>query len=208
MGYFSESRFGDISGALITVIIDVATIDMMILEMMFAGSIQTVIMTLFVFPYDMTTGGIIFITLVVAIVFNNLFQKKTDAVTTKLTELKLQLHTDILEYVQGIGVVKAFGRTSEAIKNVTESIKKSKTGFFAVEKTLMPSLLFFLLLLKLRTTAMIVSALYRYSVGAINVEKMLMLIVTSFVVFDGFEIAGTMQRMRGVAVQNFNTGNL
>ena len=35
-----------------------------------------------------------------------------------------------------------------------------------------------------------------------------MLVVASFVVFGGFEIAGTMQRMRGVAVQNFNTGNL
>ena len=205
MGYFSESKPGDISGALTTVITDVETINMMILEMMFAGGIQTVIMALFVFPYDMTTGCIIFITLVVAIVFNNLFQKRTDAVTTKLTELKLQLHTDVLEYVQGIGVVKAFGRTSEAIKNVTESIKKSKTGFFAVEKTLMPSLLVFSLLLKLGTTAIIVSALYRYSAGAIDVEKTLMLIVASFVVFGGFEIAGTMQRMRGVAVQNLDT---
>ena len=205
MGYFSESRLGDISGALTTVITDVETIDMMILEMMFAGSIQTVIMALFVFPYDMTTGCIIFITLVTAILFNSVFQKNTDAVTTKLTELKLQLHTDILEYVQGIGVVKAFGRTSEAIKNVTESIKKSKTGFFAVEKTLMPSLLVFSLLLKLGTTAIIVSALYRYSTGAIDVEKTLMLIVASFVVFGGFEIAGTMQRMRGVAVQNLDT---
>ena len=205
MGYFSESKLGDISGALTTVITDVETINMMILEMMFAGGIQTVIMALFVFPYDMTTGCIIFITLVVAIVFNNLFQKRTDAVTTKLTELKLQLHTDVLEYVQGIGVVKAFGRTSEAIKNVTESIKKSKTGFFAVEKTLMPSLLVFSLLLKLGTTAIIVSALYRYSAGAIDVEKTLMLIVASFVVFGGFEIAGTMQRMRGVAVQNLDT---
>ena len=205
MGYFSESKLGDISGALTTVITDVETINMMILEMMFAGGIQTVIMALFVFPYDMTTGCIIFITLVVAIVFNNLFQKNTDAVTTKLTELKLQLHTDVLEYVQGIGVVKAFGRTSEAIKNVTESIKKSKTGFFAVEKTLMPSLLVFSLLLKLGTTAIIVSALYRYSTGVIDVEKTLMLIVASFVVFGGFEIAGTMQRMRGVAVQNLDT---
>nr|WP_298680780.1 ABC transporter ATP-binding protein [uncultured Treponema sp.] len=205
LGYFSESRLGDISGALTTVIADVETIDMMILEMMLAGSIQTVIMALFVFPYDMVTGGIIFITLVVATLFNNLFQKKTDAVTTKLTELKLQLRTDILEYVQGIGVVKAFGRTSEAIKNVTESIKKSKTGFFAVEKTLMPSLLVFSLLLKLGTVAIIVSALYRYSVAAIDVEKALMLIVASFVVFGGFEIAGTMQRMRGVAVQNLDT---
>ena len=73
LGYFSESRLGDISGALTTVIADVETIDMMILEMMLAGSIQTVIMALFVFPYDMVTGGIIFITFVVATFFNNFF---------------------------------------------------------------------------------------------------------------------------------------
>ena len=205
MGYFSESRLGDVSGALTTVITDVETIDMMILEMMFAGGIQTVIMALFVFPYDMTTGGIICITLIVAIVFNNVFQKKTDAVTAKLTALKLALRTDILEYVQGIGVVKAFGRTAQAVKNVTESIEKSKTGFFAVEKAITPSLLVFSLLLKLGTTAIILSALYRYSLQNLSVEKALMLIVASFVVFGGFEIAGTMQRMRGIAVQNLDT---
>ena len=205
MGYFSESRLGDVSGALTTVITDVETIDMMILEMMFAGSIQTVIMALFVFPYDMITGGIIGITLAAAIAFNTVFQKKADTVTTKLTELKLRLQSDILEYVQGIGVVKAFGRTAQAVKNVTESIEKSKTGFFAVEKAIMPSLLVFSLLLKLGSTAIIGSALYRYSLNMLTIEKTLMLIVASFVVFGGFEIAGTMQRMRGVAVQNLNT---
>ena len=49
------------------------------------------------------------------------------------------------------------------------------------------------------------NALYRYSIGTIDIEKTLMLIVASFVVFGGFEIAGTMQRMRGVAVQNLDT---
>ncbi|MGP1576067.1 MAG: ABC transporter ATP-binding protein [Treponema sp.] len=205
MGYFSESRLGDISGALTTVITDVETIDMMIIEMMLAGSIQTGIMALFVFPYDMITGGIIFITLVISMLFNNLFQKKTDVVTAKLTELKLRLQTDILEYVQGIGVVKAFGKTAEAVKNITNSIENNKSGFFAVEKAITPSLLGFSLLLKLGTTVIIVSALYRYSRAAIDVEKALMLIVASFVVFGGFEIAGTMQRMRGVAVQNLAT---
>ena len=205
MGYFSESKLGDVSGALTTVITDVETIDMMILEMMLAGSIQTVIMALFVFPYDMITGGIIGITLIATITFNNMFQKKTDVVTTKLTELKLRLRTDILEYVQGIGVVKAFGRTAQAVKNVTESIEKSKTGFFAVEKAITPSLLIFSLLLKLGSTVIIVSALYRYSLNMLSIEKTIMLIVASFVVFGGFEIAGTMQRMRGAAVQNLDT---
>ncbi|MGP1455540.1 MAG: ABC transporter ATP-binding protein [Treponema sp.] len=205
MGYFSESKLGDVSGALTTVITDVETIDMMILELMLAGSIQTVIMALFVLPYDAVSGCIILATLALAMVSTNLFQKKADAVTVQLTDLKLKLRTDILEYVQGIGVVKAFGRTGEAVKNVTESIEKSKTGFFAVEKTIMPSLLMFSLLLKLGTVAIIMGALYRYALSAIDVEKTIMLIVASFVVFGGFEIAGTMQRMRGVAVQNLDT---
>ena len=205
MGYFSETKLGDISGALTTVITDVETIDMMILELMFAGSIQTVIMALFVLPYDIISGCIILAALTLALISTNLFQKQADAVTVKLTELKLKLHTDILEYVQGIGVVKAFGRTKEAVKNVTESIEKSKEGFFAVEKTIMPSLLLFSLLLKLGTVAIILSSLYRYSLNAIGIEKTLMLTVASFVVFGGFEIAGTMQRMRGAAVQNLDT---
>ena len=205
MGYFSESRLGDISGALTTVITGVETIDIMIIEMMVAGTIQTVVMALFVLPYDTVTGFIILVTLIVSIAFNNLFQKKTDAVTTKLTELKLSLQTAVLEYVQGIGVVKAFGKTGEAVKNVTESIEKSKKGFFAVEKTAMPSLLVFSLLLKLGTAGIILCALYRYSSGAVNVEKAIMLTAASFVVFGGFEIAGSMQRMRGIAVQNLDT---
>lgn len=39
----------------------------------------------------------------------------------------------MLEYVNGIGITKAFGKDKNTVKELNESITKSRKGFLAVE---------------------------------------------------------------------------
>lgn len=52
--------------------------------------------------------------------------------------------------------------------------------------------------------AIILSSIVRYSNGELEPYKTVMLIVSSFIVFAGFEMAGSMQNLRGIAVQNLD----
>jgi len=46
----------------------------------------------------------------------------------------LDLSSKIIEYVKGIGIIKAFGKDENTVKELNDSIAESRKGFFAVEK--------------------------------------------------------------------------
>ena len=193
MGYFSSNSLGDVAGGLSTVIGDLETMGVFIIEQMLVGTIQTLIMVAFVMPYDFVTAVIILLTLIVGISVNMITQRKTDRLTERLLGLKLDLSSKMLEYVRGIGITKAFGKDKNTVKELNESITKSRKGFM------------FLLVFKIGICVIILSSLMRYFSGNVEVTKAIILIVMSFVVFSGFELAGSMQNIKGVAVQNLNS---
>lgn len=204
MGFFSEHSLGDIAGGLSTVIGELETMGVVIIELMLVGAIQTFIMVLFILPYDPLTALIILITLIIGLVVNMSTQKKTDRLTEKLLGLKLSLSSKMLEYVRGIGITKAFGKDQNTVKELKQSITESRRGFLAVEKSLVPTQFLFLLVFRIGIGAILLSSLLRYLSGGIEPTKAVILIVMSFVVFSGFELAGSMQSIKGVAVQSLN----
>lgn len=204
MGYFNSNRLGDISGGLTSVIGELETVGVNIIEMMFVGIIQTVIMACFMLPFDFITGVIILITLMVGLLVNAVFQNKADQLTKKLQKLKIELNANTLEFVKGIGVIKSFGKNKEMLGDLENSISDNKKGYFNVEKVIVPVNLIFILVFKLGMCAIILSSIIRYSNGELEPYKTVMLIVSSFVVFTGFEMAGSMQNLRGIAVQNLD----
>ena len=205
MGYFSSNSLGDVAGGLSTVIGDLETMGVFIIEQMLVGTIQTLIMVAFVMPYDFVTAVIILLTLIAGISVNMITQRKTDRLTERLLGLKLDLSSKMLEYVRGIGITKAFGKDKNTVKELNESITKSRKGFLDVEKILVPTQFVFLLVFKIGICVIILSSLMRYFSGNVEVTKAIILIVMSFVVFSGFELAGSMQNIKGVAVQNLNS---
>lgn len=205
MGYFNANRLGDISGGLTSVIGELETVGVNIIEMMFVGIIQTVIMACFMLPFDFITGAIILITLMVGLFVNAVFQNKADQLTKKLLNLKIELNANTLEFVKGIGVIKSFGKNKEMLEDLEKSISDNKKGYFNVEKVIVPVNLIFLLVFKLGTCAIILTSVVRYSNGQLEPYKTVMLIVSSFIIFAGFEMAGSMQNLRGIAVQNLDS---
>ena len=205
MGYFSSNSLGDVAGGLSTVIGDLETMGVFIIEQMLVGTIQTLIMVAFVMPYDFVTAVIILLTLIAGISVNMITQRKTDRLTERLLGLKLDLSSKMLEYVRGIGITKAFRKDKNTVKELNESITKSRKGFLDVEKILVPTQFMFLLVFKIGICVIILSSLMRYFSGNVEVTKAIILIVMSFVVFSGFELAGSMQNIKGVAVQNLNS---
>ncbi|MGT2911574.1 ABC transporter ATP-binding protein [Streptococcus cameli] len=204
MGYFGEESLGKLAGGLTTVIGELETVGVMMIEQILVGAIQTFIMVIFVLPYDIVTAIIVLITLGSGMLVSLFTQRKTDQLTETLLDLKLDLNTKTLEYVKGIGITKSFSKEKETAKELNHCISKMRDGFLAVEKALVPTQFCFLLVFKMGICAIIISSIMRYVSGDIDGTKSILLIVSSFVVFSGFELAGSMQSIRGVAVQNLN----
>ena len=102
-------------------------------------------------------------------------------------------------------LLKAFGQGKQEEEHLFEVIHNNRKGFLEVEKTLAPSQFLYLLIFKLGTCVIILTSLFRYTASELTIEKTIILVTASFMVFGGFEMAGSMQGVRGVAMQNLST---
>ena len=205
MGYFNDNRLGDISGRVSTAVTELETIGVFIITALITGTIQTVIMGLFILPFDIVTGLIILATIFIGMVINSLVQNKADKLTSVLLKIKIKLSADTLEYVKGISVLKAFGKNKEAAKDLHDSISETRKGFLDIEKVMAPIQLLYLSVFKLGTTIIIGVSLLRFINGSLDAKKAIMLITASFVVFSGIEMIGGMQNLKGIAVQDLES---
>ena len=205
MGYFNDNSLGDVAGRMSTAITELETIGVLIITALISGTIQTVMMGIFIFPFDMITGLIILATIAIGLLINNLVQNKMDKLTTVLLKIRINLSAKTLEYVKGISVLKAFGKNKEVAKEVEDSISATRKGFLDIEKIMAPIQLLYLAVFKLGIVAIIGASLLRFFNGALTPTKAIMLIVASFVVFSGIEMVGGMQNLKGIAVQDLDS---
>lgn len=205
MGYFSDNGPGDISGQMSAAITELETVGIFIITALITGTIQTVMMGLFLLPFDAVTGILILATIFIGVFINTLVQKKADQLTTVLLKIKIKLSAKTLEYVKGISVLKAFGKNKEAAAELQTTIAETRKGFLDIEKITAPIQLLYLSVFKLGIVTIIGISLLRFMAGGISAEKAIMLIVSSFVVFSGIEMVGGMQNLKGIAVQDLDT---
>lgn len=205
MGYFNDNSLGDVAGRMSTAISELETIGVFIITALIAGTIQIVMMGIFIFPFDMITGFIILATIAIGLFINSLVQNKMDRLTTVLLKIRINLSAKTLEYVKGISVLKAFGKNKEIAKELEDSISATRKGFLDIEKIMAPIQLLYLVVFKFGIVAIIGASLLRFFNGTLTPTKSIMLIVASFVVFSGIEMVGGMQNLKGIAVQDLDS---
>ena len=205
MGYFNDNSLGDVAGRMSTAITELETVGVFIITALITGTIQTVMMGLFIFPFDALTGIIILVTIAIGIFINGLAQSKMDKLTSVLLKIKINLSAKTLEYVKGISVLKAFGKNKEVAKELEDSISATRKGFLDIEKAVAPVQTLYVAIFKIGTVAIIGVSLMRFINGNIDATKTIMLIVSSFVIFSGMEMVGGMQNLKGIAVQDLDS---
>lgn len=205
MGYFNDNSLGDVAGRMSTAITELETVGVFIITALITGTIQTVMMGLFIFPFDALTGIIILVTIAIGIFINSLAQSKMDKLTSVLLKIKINLSAKTLEYVKGISVLKAFGKNKEVAKELEDSISATRKGFLDIEKAVAPVQTLYVAIFKIGTVAIIGVSLMRFINGNIDATKTIMLIVSSFVIFSGMEMVGGMQNLKGIAVQDLDS---
>lgn len=205
MGYFNDNSLGDVAGRMSTAITELETVGVFIITALITGTIQTVMMGLFIFPFDALTGIIILVTIAIGIFINGLAQSKMDKLTSVLLKIKINLSAKTLEYVKGISVLKAFGKNKEVAKELEDSISATRKGFLDIEKAVAPVQTLYVAIFKIGTVAIIGVSLMRFINGNIDATKTIMLIVSSFVIFSGMEVVGGMQNLKGIAVQDLDS---
>jgi len=205
MGYFNDNSLGTVAGGLTTVISNLENTGFYIIEHTISGALQAIIMMLCIFIFDWQTGFIALAGLVVSALINQISKSKIDKLTRGLQNCRLGLDSAMFEFVQGMGVIKAFGKAQQAFSKIQNSISENHQESYAVEKVLAPVQSFYIISLKLLSCFIMLFSVYRFCNYSISLAVAMILIILSFSCFSSVEMVGMMQNVQGIALKSLET---
>lgn len=192
MGYFSDNRLGDIAAAVTTTLEDIENNAVTVLEKVAGGFIHAIVIGIWLLSYEWHIGLLSFIGLGVSLLIYVGIQKAGKRLSPKRQEAQVNLVTGVLEYVQGMGVVKAFGLGETSEKGMNAAIEESADANIRLEHVFSSLIGIYLTVFKLVRSSILIVAPYLLLGGEITSVKCLLLLVSSFMIYSGVEMFGSM----------------
>ena len=192
MGYFSDNRLGDIAAAVTTTLEDIENNAVTVLEKVAGGFIHAIVIGIWLLSYEWHIGLLSFIGLGVSLLIYAGIQKAGKRLSPKRQEAQVNLVIGVLEYVQGMGVVKAFGLGETSEKGMNAAIEESADANIRLERVFSSLIGIYLTVFKLVRSSILIVAPYLLLGGEITSVKCLLLLVSSFMIYSGVEMFGSM----------------
>lgn len=198
LGILSDISGGRIAASMTTTLQGVETGATMSLISVISGLLGSAAMFLFMLFYDMRIGlltgaGIVCYLAVVA------FQMKVSQKNAPvLTAVQSRLSDNILTFLQGIKVTKAFG-FEEGGKDTEDAVDESRKANLKLTDISMPTQFLAYIVIAVFEAAIMLTAVYRCAVtGEITFSYAVMLIIFSFMVYASLNQAGSALSMIGM----------
>lgn len=191
MGYFNEHRLGDITAAVTTTLGDLETSAVNVMEAVAGGFIHAAVIGIWLLFYEWKIGVLMFIGLFLSLCVYAKTQKAGVKYSPRRQAAQARLVTGILEYIQGMTVVKAFGLADRSDKSVDSAISESAEANIALEKVFSGLAAVFQMIFKFARFAILITTPYLLMEGETTPEKCLLLIVASFMIYTTVELAGS-----------------
>lgn len=190
MGYFNDNSIGDITSITTNTAENLQDVATRVIMLTTQGILTTAMFTLAILFYDWRIGILLLVGIAAFFGINSLMQKKSHKVSPLKTASDTRLVTSVLEYVQGIGVVRSYNLDKEANKTVDLAIKENEEINIGLEKTFIPYMCLQSLVLKLFGIGMIFLSVTFYINGTMELMSCLLLVISSFMVYAQLESAG------------------
>ena len=192
MGYFSEHRPGDIAATVTNTLGDIENHAVTVMEKVAGGFIHALVIALWLLFYEWHIALLMITGLVLSTLLYGVIQKAGKRYAPLRQKAQVNLVTEILEYVKGMSVVKAFGLGNTADGSVKKAISESARANILLESVFSALSGCYQSVFKVVQSAIFVVAPYLFLGGVITPEKCLLLFVASFVIYANVELVGSM----------------
>jgi ATP-binding cassette subfamily B protein len=190
LGFFNEKSLGDITAALTTTLSDLEMLAILVLDNIVSGLVYVTLMGITIFFFNLHIGLITLGGLLIAVLLQTLMLRRSAKLAPRRQAAQDGMVREVLEYVQGMGVVKTFGLGQGNQDRVNAAAEESRAANVAVERGSITLLGFYQWVFKLAACAIIVTAPYLLSGGVLNFASCVMLLTASFTIFAPMESMG------------------
>lgn len=190
MGFFNDNSLGEVTGVCTTVLGNVELLVPMTLVNIMGGVIGTVVFTAMILIFEWRIGLIAAAGIIVYFLIVSAMERKSAGIAPNAQKSQTALTAAVLEYVQGMGVVKSFNLSGKGDKKVQEALEFNRKSNLDMEWLMTPYTIFQELALQVAGICMIFTSVFCWINGTMSIAKALMCIVVSFLVFGQIRLFG------------------
>lgn len=190
MGYFSEQRLGAIQTTLTSTVVELEQYSMLFITDMTGGVSMAVIVIVILAFYSVWMSLLSLAGLLVGLLVMNRLVAAAALHTQKVQAAQEHLVTQSLEYIRGIGVMRAFSQTVKRDGGVYEAFRRRQQAALDQEKASLPLLRLYTLVYKVTGCGLLFLATVLYLKGTIPVSYCFMFLVASFLLYSELETMG------------------
>ncbi len=190
MGFFNKVSMGKITATATNTLDNLQNEGTMIMIQVMHGLINAGVLILFMVILDLRMGAVVLAGLLLFLIVNIVLRKKSERLYPVRHKAQITIVGAVLEYVQGISVIRSFNLAKMARGKLAEAVKNCEKQNMALEFAFIPLLMLQSLIFKVSSIAVIILSIVFYIDGSMGTAMVILMIMASFVVFKEIELSG------------------
>ena len=192
MGYFNAQSLGSLTAAATSTMSDLESMSFAVIARTVVGMIRTAVFSLAIMCFDWRIGLVFFVGMLLFLWVNSRLLKKSRELSPGRLAAQTKLVDAVLEYIQGMSVVRAFHRDKAAKQTLNNTIKETENQNFKLERKRIPYNVLEQVVLRVTSVLAILLSIWLFLQGNMSLFTCLMMVVSAFLVYSELESAGEM----------------
>ena len=207
MGYFNKNSIGNITAIVTTTLGDVENSAARVLVTVLGGFFNSVALVIVLLVFDWRIGLIAAIGVLLYLVAAELALRKSACLSGVRQHTQESLVESVLEYIQGMGIVKAFGMEKDSTQSIDSAIKASCRDNLKLTKASVPYDALKQVVVRVFSVLLLLASIYFWLNGSLSLAYGVILVIASFMVFNDLENAGNMASLLQMLAASMDTAN-
>ena len=192
MGYFNDNSLGNITAVVTTTLADVENNASRCLVMIIGGFLNTFALTLGIIAVEWRIGLIALAGMIVYLFVTEMSTRASSSTGPMRQAAQQNLVEAVLEYIQGMSVVKSYGLEKDNDQIVLKNVRQSCDKALGLEKSVAPWMAIRQLVIRLFAVLILVASLVFYKNGTLSLAMCIVMLIASFMIYQELESAGNM----------------
>ena len=207
MGYFNKNSIGNITAIVTTTLGDVENSAARVLVSVLGGFFNSVALVIVLLFFDWRIGLIAAIGVLLYLAAAELVLRKSARLSGVRQHTQESLVESVLEYIQGMGIVKAFGMEKDSTQSIDSAIKASCRDNLKLTKASVPYDALKQVVVRVFSVLLLLASIYFWLNGSLSLAYGVILVIASFMVFNDLENAGNMASLLQMLAASMDMAN-
>lgn len=192
MGYFNSHSLGNLTSVSTATMSDLESMSFAVIVRTLVGVIHASIFSVAMCYFSWKISLVFLLGVILFMIINTMLLRCSRRLSPKRLEAQTEFMDAVLEYIQGMGVVRAFHMANQSNTAMEKTIEETQRKNMLLERRRIPYIVAEQAILRIASAAAAFCSIALFINGTLELTYCLMILVSAFMVYSQLESAGEM----------------